>query len=503
MVGVNWDVTEQLQAENELRQHRDHLEELVQARTLALHHAKDQADSANRAKGAFLANISHEIRTPMNAILGFAQLLERDGELSQRSRERLGKIMASGYHLLELINNVLELSKIEAGRTVVRSATFDLHAALGAVDSMVRKGIEDQGLAFRVEGITDLPRYIRSDAAKLRQILVNLLGNAAKFTKRGHVTLRARANAVGDQKVELTFEVQDTGVGIAEDELDKVFEPFVQAESGERQQTGTGLGVTISRDFALLMGGDLSAQSELGVGSTFKLVVRVALGSTDEVPNAHDRRPVVGVRGTPHRLSVLVVDDQADNRMFLRELLDAAEIEVIEAVDGQEAVERFAAKPVDLVFMDVKMPRLDGVEATRQIRQTEAGSRVAIVMLSASVLQLESRSVLQTGADHFIAKPFRVNEVWAAIERYLGVELVRAAPEIVAPEPNELSRADVAALGSETVRALRDAIAVGYVHRVPELLANVGQEHAHVVKVLCHLAEDVQLETLNRVLGAG
>lgn len=499
MVGVNWDVTEQLRAETELRQHRDHLEELVQARTLALHHAKEQADSANRAKGAFLANMSHEIRTPMNAILGFGQLLERDGELSPRSRERLGKIMASGYHLLELINNVLEMSKIEAGRTVVRQATFDLHAALADVDAMVRKGIEDRGLEFRLEGTNGLPRYIRSDAAKLRQILINLLGNAAKFTKQGHVTLRARVAAAGDRKVDLTFEVQDTGVGIADEELEKVFEPFVQAEGGERQQTGTGLGVAISRDFALLMGGDLSVQSEVDVGSTFTLVVRVELGVTEEVASALDRSPVIGVRGA-RPINVLVVDDQLDNRTFLRELLSGATIQVDEAEDGQQAVEHFALKPADLIFMDVKMPRMDGVEATRQIRQMAAGAQVPIVMLSASVLQIEGRSVLHTGANHFIPKPFRVNEVWAALERYLPVDLVRATSPEAPPNPNDLSRAEVASLGDDTLRALREAIALGYVHRVPELLAGLGSEHARAVKALSHLAEELELEKLNRVL---
>jgi CheY-like chemotaxis protein len=281
--------------------------------------------------------------------------------------------------------------------------------------------------------------------------------------------------------------------------MEKVFEPFVQAEGGERQQTGTGLGVAISRDFALLMGGDLSVQSEVDVGSTFTLVVRVELGVTEDVASALDRSPVIGVRGA-RPINVLVVDDQLDNRTFLRELLSGATIQVDEAEDGQQAVEHFALKPADLIFMDVKMPRMDGVEATRQIRQMAAGAQVPIVMLSASVLQIEGRSVLHTGANHFIPKPFRVNEVWAALERYLPVDLVRATSPEAAPNPNDLSRAEVASLGDDTLRALREAIALGYVHRVPELLAGLGSQHAHAVKVLSHLAEELELEKLNRVL---
>ena len=475
------------------------LEELVRVRTLALHEAKDQADTASRAKSAFLANMSHEIRTPMNAILGFGQLLERDSTLSPQNRDRIGKILSSGYHLLELINNVLEMSKIEAGRAVVSAATFDLPATLASVDAMVRGAIEEKGVRFEIEGVERLPRHVRSDAGKIRQILLNLLGNAAKFTHSGTVTLRAASD--GLDPIVLHFEVQDTGVGIAEEELERVFQPFEQTRSGLGSATGTGLGASISRDFARLLGGELTVKSEVGVGTTFTCQLRVQPGSEAEVRGTAHQGYVEGLAPGQRSPTILVVDDEENNRALLRDLLGKASIVVVEAVDGAQAVELYAARQPDLVLMDVKMPVMDGVEATRKIRATELGARVPIVMLSASVLGEHRADVLEAGGNEFIGKPFMADVIWSALERHLGLVLVRSAPaSLRAPAAREPDAREVSALGADTLQALRDAVELGYVGRIPAILASVGTEHRHVVAYLLKLAENLEVDALSRTL---
>jgi two-component system, sensor histidine kinase and response regulator len=494
MIGINWDVTEQRETEQELRRHRDHLEELVRERTDQLTSAKEQADAANRAKSAFLANMSHEIRTPMNAILGFGQLMRRDASLSPRDRERVGKILTSGEHLLELINNVLDMSKIEAGGIALRCATFDLHEAIRDVDAMIRVRAESKGLRLELEGISRLPRYVRSDVAKTRQMLLNLLGNAVKFTREGRVSLLADSRASARGAI-LTFTVEDTGVGIADDELDRVFEPFGQTASGIASRSGTGLGMPITRDFARLLGGDLTVRSVLGRGTTFVLTLDVWVGAFSDLAQRGSPRagPVKLVPGRPPP-KILVVDDEEDNRVVLAELLESAGLLVIVAVDGLEALERFAAEQPDFVFMDVKMPRMDGIEAIRRIRQRPEGAKVPIVALSASVYEQESGLVVREGANAFIAKPFREERIWEILEAELGVSFVGSGHEGAAPPPGEPSRDDVAALGEESLSALRAALENGDVDRAGELLSSLGDRHAPVVSVFRRRLADFDIE---------
>jgi len=477
------------------------LEGLVRERTLELEDAKERADSASRAKSAFLASMSHEIRTPMNAILGFGQLMARDSDLSARDRDRMSKILTSGYHLLGLINNVLDMSKIEAGRAQANKVAFDLHAAILDVDGMVRASLEAKRLGFTLEGVAALPRYVRSDAAKLRQILLNLLGNAAKFTTRGGVTLRASATP-GAATTRLVFEVSDTGVGIAPTELEQVFAPFEQTRSGLTAQTGTGLGAAISRDFARLLGGSLTVASELGVGTTFTLELPVELAAAAEVEALRSTEGhVIALAAGQRAPSILVVDDDENNRSVLSALLGRVGIATTEAADGSAAVVACRTARPDLVFMDVKMPLLDGVEATREIRRLEDGRRIPVVLVSASVFQDEQGSVLQSGADQFITKPFREDEIWAALEKHLGLAFVREAPAPpVSVRSPSLTRADVQALGAETVGALKNAFELGYVARIPAILATAPAGHERAVRELSRLATELEIETLTKLL---
>jgi signal transduction histidine kinase/CheY-like chemotaxis protein len=486
-------------SESRVRKSELRLEDLVRQRTLALEQARDEADAANRAKSTFLANISHEIRTPMNAILGFGQLVERDTELTPENRARVAKIMANGYHLLELINNVLALSKIEAGRMEATLTPTDLVALVRGVDATVRRWMAEKGVAFHVEGLEAVPHFVRTDAAKLKQILLNLLGNAAKFTTEGRVVLRL--TPLADGRTGARFEVADTGVGIADDELANVFEPFAQTKSGVLAQTGTGLGAAISRDFARLMGGELEVKSKLGAGTTFALTLPFERCSAEDVATEGEPAGAVlgiGERGAPVR--ILVVDDERDNRALLHEILSKVGILVTEARDGASAVECFSAVKPDLVLMDVKMPGVDGVEATRRIRATAGGSTVPIVMLSASVFQEDRAEVLAGGGNAFIPKPFRESEIWDAVERHLGLTLHRRPHRSTRPPAPPLTRDEVQALGPDVVGALRQALELGYVARVPAILAASAPAHPRAVAELSQLARDLELETLSRLV---
>jgi signal transduction histidine kinase len=326
--------------------------------------AREAALAASAAKSVFLANMSHELRTPLNAILGFVQLLKRNRALDAESHERLGVIMRSGEHLLGLINDILSISKIEAGRATLNPRPFDLRRALLGLDEIFRIRAASKGVTLDVEIAPSLPDAVLGDEDKLRQILINLLGNAIKFTDEGGVTLRATWS-----EGRATVEVEDTGPGIAHDELEAVFEPFAQTESGRATQEGTGLGLAISRDLAQLMGGSLTVSSAPGRGSIFRF--EVALPEAIPVAVEDDAPMVVGLEPGQPVFRVLIADDVADNRTLLDALMRSVGFEVRQARHGREAVEIWTSWQPHLIWMDVRMPVMDGIEATREIRGRE------------------------------------------------------------------------------------------------------------------------------------
>ncbi|MGK7928878.1 MAG: PAS domain S-box protein [Spirulina sp.] len=415
-----------------------------------LQKAKEDAEMANRAKSQFLAKMSHELRTPLNAILGFSQLLNEAINFTPQQQNYLSIINHSGEHLLALINDVLSMSKIEAGQVVFTENCFDLYCLLDTIEGMLHLKAKNQGLDLLFQECTDIPRYVRTDENKLRQVLINLLGNAIKFTEKGIVTLRVSAInneqlsinneqlSMNNEKTNnqqpitnnqqlttLKFEIEDTGVGIAPEEMDLLFRPFEQTRVGRSSSQGTGLGLTISQQFVRLMGGEITATSTPNRGSTFKFTIPVRLGDVAEVRNLSSVPPAMGLAQHEPEYRILIVDDSPENRHFLMQVLARIGFNVAEAKHGQEAIALWESFRPHLIWMDLQMPLMDGYEATRQIRQKERTKKspkpVIIIALTARVFDEDRAIAMEVGCDDFVRKPCRVDVLLEKISQYLGV----------------------------------------------------------------------------------
>jgi signal transduction histidine kinase/CheY-like chemotaxis protein len=415
--------------ERQIRRRTELLELKVHERTLQLEEAEARAIDANRAKSVFLANMSHELRTPLNAVIGFAQLMARSRTLNDADRENLSVIRRGGEHLLGLINDVLSISKIEAGKLSAERRPFDARELIGGVAEMIRARTEATGLALVADVSQAFPPAVLGDEGKLRQVLINLLGNAVKFTETGTIAVRASWGAG-----RATFEVSDTGQGIDEDEIAKLFQPFVQTASGRQAKEGTGLGLVITQQLIRLMGGQIAVQSRRGEGTTFRFDIELP-GATERVIR-HEAKRVIGL-AAGERNRIAVVDDTRDNRVLLRKLLESVGFEVRDAANGQDAVELWRTWHPDLIFMDQRMPVMDGSEATRIIRVAENDTHTPIIALTASVFEHERESILLNGADEFVVKPFAEETIFDVIARHVGVRFIFEG-EHAAPSGNRV-----------------------------------------------------------------
>ena len=472
-----------------LREYKEHLEQLVEQRTAELVIARDQALAASRAKSAFLANMSHELRTPLNAILGFSNLLRERGA-SEQQRHDLDIINRSGEHLLGLVNDVLDVAKVEAGRTKLEATACDLGRLVEDVKDMVRPRALQKGLALRVER-SQAPLFVRTDPSRLRQVLINLLNNAVKFTDKGSVTLRMKATpAIDTSEVLLTFEVEDTGEGIAAGDQAAIFDAFVQGSAAKRHE-GAGLGLTISRQIIELMGGTIQVESVHGQGSCFRTEIRAERAQESEVKRGPKLERVAGLAEGQAEYRILIVEDQQENWMVLERLLVNAGFRVRVAQNGAQGVKEFREWHPQFIWMDLRMPVMDGVEATRRIRACEGGHEVKIAAVTASGYVSERSEILAEGMDDYVRKPYRPAEIFQCMARHLGVRyhVSEGAAKPDSERAGELVAEDLSALPDELRKELRDALIMLNPAPISTVIERISQENRALGLILAGYAD--------------
>lgn len=496
---IERDVTERKQAEKILKETNAYLE----SATIKANEMAAQANAANKAKSTFLANMGHEIRTPLNAIIGFTQLMNRDKGLSDIQKDYNVSINRAGEHLLMLINDILELSKIEAGQAKLNPVNVDLSVLFKDLQFLFNEKVQSKHLKFAFETIGNLPRFVQVDEGKLRQVFINLIGNAVKFTDVGGITVLIRFDKITEGKNYLFVEIEDTGIGIAEGELNKIFKHFTQAGAGIKKGSGTGLGLALSRELVTLMGGNITVASEVGKGSVFTFYVEITEASIEAIDQNVAKR-VICLDKDQKTYRILVVDDRNENLQVLTTLLKMVGFETNKAITGEDAVELFEKWGPDLILMDLRMPVMDGYEATRRIKATDKGSRTPIVALTASTFEHDRKRIEQMGMQGYICKPLRESELFGTIGKVLGITYIyedeTPSSQEIYLNDNELIAGDIDKLQDSLRLQMLDALAVADMKHLKKLIGSIEQEYPEVANHLMALAKKYDDDQLQKIL---
>ena len=469
--------------------------------------AKQEAEVANRSKSKFLANISHELRTPLNAIIGFSQLMNRDPAINPKQQETINIINRSGEHLLEMIDEVLEMSKIEAGRTELHLSNVDLMLLFSTLEAMLGIKAQAKNLQLYIECLPNVPRYICTDEAKLRQVLINLMGNAIKFTQTGSVTLKiCQENTHTTSNCVLKFEVADTGAGIALEETTQIFQAFSQSETGRQSKQGTGLGLPISKRFVELMGGQLTVDSEVGKGSVFSFYISSELSSRSQIklPTA---KAVESLAPNQPIYRILAVDDVWQSRLLIVKLLSQVGFEVQVAENGQQALELAQQWQPHLILMDMRMPIMDGYESTRKIRAIEQGNQTPahtckIIALTASAFESKRTETIEAGCNDYLHKPFKENELFAKIQEHLEVKYIYQKDNnddlanIKEERSFHLTPESIQIMPSAWLQEFKQAAAELNEAKLEELIQQIPDEHSQIIVPLRDLVTNFQFEKI-------